>query len=193
MILKEIIMETLDAIHKRCSLKTHLSRRKIELEKMNTILEAAQLAPSARNTQPWRFILVQDRKMIEALTPAFSEANRMVRDAAAIIVVCGRARDDVAHDGKEYYLFDIGLAVENMILAATDLGLVTHLMTAFNEAEMKRILHIPDDVRVVVATPLAYPPETIYDEAASERLSRRTRKNLNELVYHDRWSELEPA
>lgn len=186
-------METLESIRKRCSLKTHLSEQQIEPEKINTILEAARLAPSARNLQPWRFILVQDRQMIEALTPAFFEANRVVKDAAAILVVCGRARDDVAHDGKEYYLFDIGLAVENMILAATNLGLVTHLMTAFSETDVKRVLHIPDDVRVVVTTPLAYPLEASYDEAAADRLSKRTRKNLEEIVYHDRWSELEPA
>ena len=77
-----------------------------------------------------------------------------------------RAIDDVMHDGKEYYLFDAGLAVENMVLAATDLGLVTDLMTAFDEAQVKQILHIPEDVRAVVATPLAYPLEPSYDEAA---------------------------
>lgn len=186
-------METLETIRKRCSLKLHLSGRKIEPGKINAILEAGQLAASARNNQPWRFIVVQDRETIEALTFAFSEANRMVKEAAAILVVCGRASDDVAHDGKEYYLFDIGLAVENMVLAATELGLVTHLMTAFNEAEMKKVLHIPDDVRVVVATPLAYPLEATYAEAAAERLSKRTRKDLKELAYADRWSEQEPA
>jgi nitroreductase len=93
----------------------------------------------------------------------------------------------------EYFLFDVGLAVGNMALAATDLGLVTHLMTAFDEAEVKKVLHIPEDVRVVVATPLAYPLEGSYDEAAKERLSMRTRKCLEELVYYNRWSEAEPA
>jgi len=186
-------METLEVIRKRCSLKTHLSGRKIEPEKLDTILEAAHLAASARNTQPWRFIVVQDRETVEALTFAFSENNRMVKDAPVILVACARPADDVMHDGKEYYLFDVGMAVGNMVLAATDLGLVTHLMTAFNEADMKRVLHIPDEVRVVVATPLAYPLEATYDEAAAERLSTRTRKDLQELVYDDRWSEQEPA
>jgi len=186
-------METLDAIRKRCSLKAHISGREIEPEQIEKILEAGRLAASARNNQPWRFIVVQERQMVERLSLAFSESNRVIKDALVILLVCARVADDVVRDGREYYLFDVGLAVGNMVLAATELGLVTHLMTAFDEAQVKQILHIPEDVRAVVATPLAYPLEASYDDAASERLSMRTRKDLKELVYYDHWSEVEPA
>ena len=110
-----------------------------------------------------------------------------------ILVACARAADDVEHDSKSYYLFDVGMAVENMLLAATDLGLVTHLMTALDEAKMKVILHIPDDVRVVVATPLAYPLEATYGASAGERLSQLTRKTYEDVVYFNKWDEKEPA
>jgi nitroreductase len=186
-------MDTLDAIRKRCSLKAHISKREIEKEKLTTILEAGRLAASARNNQPWRFIVVQERQMLEELTKAFSESNQVIKDAPVILVICARAVDDVIRDGKEYYLFDVGLAVGNMVVAATDLGLVTHLMTAFDENQVKQTLHIPEEVRAVVATPLAYPLEANYDEAARERLSIRTRKDLKELVYYNCWSEAEPA
>jgi nitroreductase len=186
-------METLDSIHKRCSLKAHISPREIEAEKLNLILEAGRLAPSARNYQPWQFIVVKDRKIIDELVMAFSESNRVIINAPVILVVCARAIDDVVRDGKEYYLFDAGLAMENMVLAATDQGLVTHLMTAFDEAQVKQILHIPEDVRTVVATPLAYPLESSYDEAAQERLLMRTRKELQEMVHINLWREVEPA
>jgi nitroreductase len=186
-------METVDVIQKRCSLKAHISKRAIEAEKVTAILEAGRLAPSARNNQPWRFIVVREKEIIKALTEAFSESNRVIIDAPVILLVCARPLDDVIRDGREYYLFDAGLAAENMVLAATDLGLVTHLMTAFDEERVKQILHIPGDVRVVVATPLAYPLEASYDEAAWERLSMRTRKELKDLVYYNRWSEAEPA
>jgi nitroreductase len=186
-------METLETIRKRCSLKAHISTRQIEPEKIETILEAGSLAPSARNNQPWRFVVVQDRPKVAELIKAFSESNQVIRDAPVILITCARAVDDVIRDGREYYLFDVGLAVENMVLAATDLGLVTHLMTAFDEAQVKLFLHIPDDVRVVVATPLAYPREGSYDEAARERLSMRTRTDLKDLVYYDQWREVEPA
>jgi nitroreductase len=186
-------METFDTIHKRCSLKACISSRSIEPEKIDKILEAGRLAPSARNNQPWRFIVVQDKELIQELTRAFSESNQVIREAHVILITCARAVDDIIRDGKEYYLFDVGLAVENMVLAATDLGLVTHLMTAFDEAQVKQTLHIPQDVRAVVATPLAYPQEESYDQAASERLNTRTRKNITELAFYNYWREAEPA
>jgi nitroreductase len=136
---------------------------------------------------------VQDRQKIEELTTAFSESNQVIKDAPVILIACARAADDVIREGREYYLFDVGLAVGNMVLAATALGLVTHLMTAFDEAQVKAILHIPEDVRAVVATPLAYPLEGSYDEAARDRLSKRIRKEMKELVYYNQWSETEPA
>jgi nitroreductase len=183
-------MVTLEAIRNRCSLKTHLSASAIEPEKIEAVLDAARLAPSARNTQPWRFVVVQGRKAVETLVQAaFLGSSAIVAQAPVVIVACARPGDDVVIDGKEYYLFDVGLAVSNMVLAATGLGLVTHLMASFNEAEVKRILHIPDDVRVVIVTPLAYPPGDSYDEAAEERLSQRTRKDLKEVAYFDRWGE----
>jgi hypothetical protein len=73
------------------------------------------------------------------------------------------------------------------------MGLVSHLMTAFDEAQVKQILHIPEDVRAVVATPIAYPLEGSYDEASRERLLNRTRKALTDMVYYDHWAEVEPA
>lgn len=183
-------METFETVHKRCSLKAHLSGRAMETEKINRILEAACLAPSARNTQPWRFIVVQGKEAVEALVQtAFLGPGSVVQQAPVIIVVCARADDDVTIDGKEYYLFDTGLEVENMVLAATDLGLATHLMASFNEAEIKKLLHIPDDFRVVIVTPLAYPPEASYDEAAEEILGQRTRKSADEVIYFGKWGE----
>lgn len=187
-------METSTAIQKRCSLKTHLSGKPIEPEKIEHILEAALLAPSARNNQPWRFVVVQGREEVEDLVDhAFSENNLMVRQADAIIVVCARPEEDVIVEGKDYYLFDCGLAVENMLLAATELGLVTHLILRFNEAIVKEILHIPDQVRVVITTPLAYPLEGSYDEAARDRLGQRTRRAFGELVYYQQWTEPVPV
>lgn len=181
-------METLEAIRKRCSLKACISERAVEPEKVQAVLEAACLAPSARNTQPWRFVVVQGKEAIETLVDtAFFGPSAIVRKAPVIIVVCARPEDDVVIDGKEYYLFDVGLAVENMLLAATDLGLVTHPMASFREAEVRRILHIPDDFRVVIVTPLAYPLATSYDEAAKERLGQRTRKDVKEVAYLNQW------
>ncbi|MFC1967947.1 nitroreductase family protein [Chloroflexota bacterium] len=181
-------METLEAISKRTSLKRRLSARDVEEEKIAKILDAARLAPSAGNKQPWRFIVVRGKEAVENLvTRAFSEGNLVAREAPIIIIACANPSDDIVRDGKEYYLFDVALAVENMLLAATDLGLATHPMTGVNEDEVKKILGIPDEVRFVAATPVAYPSEGSYEEASQERLSQRTRKDMQELVYSNAW------
>ena len=183
-------METLQTISKRASLKTCLSGRDVEQEKIEKVLEAAKLAPSALNKQPWRFIVVKGKENVEAVVNrAFREANQVVREAPVIVIACANPSDDVVIGGKEYYLFNVALAVENMLLAATDLGLVTHPMVGVNEDELKAALGIPDEVRFVVATPLAYPAQGSYDEAARERLSQRTRKDLKEVAYLDKWGK----
>jgi nitroreductase len=184
-------METLEVINKRASLKTHLSAREVEQEKINKVLDAAILAPSARNQQPWRFIVVQGKENVEhVVTKAFFEFSRVFKEASVLIFACANPSDDDIHEGREYYLFDVGLAVENMLLAATDLGLVTHPMTSVNEDELRKVLHIPDEVRFVVATPLSYPVDGSYDDAAREKLSQRTRKSLKEVAYSNTWGEL---
>ena len=183
-------METSEAIDKRASLKTRISPRDVEQEKIAKILDAARLAPSAGNRQPWRFIVVKGRENVEPLVSrAFNEVNFAAKEAPVIIVACANPSDDVVVGGREYYVFDVALAVENMLLAATELGLATHLMTNLDEDELKKILGIPTEVRFVVATPLAYPAEGSYEEAAQERLSQRTRKDLKELVYLNAWGK----
>ena len=107
-------METLETINKRASLKTCLSPRDVEQEKIEKILDAARLAPSARNSQPWRFIVVKDKEAIETLVSrAFSERNVAVREAAVVIIACANPSDDLVIGGREYYLFDVALAVES--------------------------------------------------------------------------------
>jgi len=184
-------METLEAIHKRASLKLHLSPQKIEDDKINKIIESARVAPSARNMQPWRFIIAKDRKLIENLVNnAFSEVNRVAKNASIIIAVCANPKDDIIMNGKEYYMFDLGLAVENMILAATDMGLATHIMAGIDEDELKKMLSIPKEVRCPVIVAVAHTAEESYDEAALTKLTERTRKNINEIVYIDKWKNI---
>jgi len=139
-------------------------------------------------------VLVQgDEAIDELVLGAFSEANQVMKEAPLLIVICARQDDDLTVGGKPYFLFDAGLALENLLLAATDLGLVTHPMLRFDESEVKRILEIPAEYRVIVATPLAYPAEPSYDEAAAERLRERTRKDLAEITHYGKWGLRRPV
>ncbi|MFC1860839.1 nitroreductase family protein [Chloroflexota bacterium] len=183
-------METLEAINKRASLKTRISSREIEAAKIDKILEAGRVAPSGRNKQPWRFIVVKDKAIKDALvTKSFNDVNHEAKEAPIIIVACANPSDALTTHEREFYLFDVALAVENIVLAATDLGLVTHLMTGLNEDELKKVLGLPTEVRFVAATPLAYPTGDSYDEAVKERLSQRSRIDMQEMVYSDKWGK----
>lgn len=183
-------METLEAISKRASLKACLSARDVEREKIEKILEAARLAPSAGNKQPWRFIVVKGKKNIEnVVTRAFREGNQVVKQAPVLIFVFVNPKENAFPDGREFCLLDTGLAMENLLLAATDLGLATHPMAGVYEDELKKTLGIPDEMKFVIATPLAYPAQGPYEQAAQERLSQRTRKDLQELVHYNEWGK----
>jgi nitroreductase len=183
-------METLEAIKKRASLKTHLSTRDVELEKIIEILEAARLAPSATNEQPWRFVVVRGKENVENVVTRASRMGKKAFDQAPVLIlVFVNPKDYVFPDGKTFYLIDIGLAMENFLLAATDLGLITHPMASLDGGKLKEMLGVPDEMEFVIATPLGYPVEGSYEEAAQERLSQRTRKELKELVYKNAWGK----
>jgi nitroreductase len=187
------IMETMEAIRKRKSLKDRLSGREIEREKLEQVLEAARLAPSAMNRQPWRFVVVQGRENVERVADkafsGFGQGNLVVKEANVLIFVFANHEENLMPDGAFFYPIDVGLAFENVLLAATDLGLVTHPMAAADRPELKKALGVPEGERFIIATPLAYPAEGSYDEAAKERRSISTRKSLSEIVYLNQWGE----
>jgi nitroreductase len=131
---------------------------------------------------------VQGRENVEnVVTKAFFKFSQAFKEAPVLIFACANPGDDDVHEGREYYLFDVGLAMENLLLAATDLGLVTHPMTSVDENELRKVLHIPDEVRFVAATPLSYPSLGSYDEAAREKLNQRIRKSVREVAYAQTW------
>jgi nitroreductase len=188
---KECRMETMEAIRKRKSLKSCLSGREIEREKLEQVLDAARLAPSARNKQPWRFVVVQGKEKVERVANkvfvGFAEGNLVVKEANVLIFAFANHQENLMPDGAFFYPTDVGLAFENLLLAATDLGLVTHPMSAVDRAELKKVLGVPEGERFVIATPLAYPVEDGYEEALKERRESSTRKSLSEIVYLDEW------
>ena len=112
-----------------------------------------------------------------------------VKEADVLIFAFANHEQNVFPDGAFFYPVDVGLAFENLLLAATDLGLVTHPMVAVNQAELKKVLGVPEGERFIIATPLAYPAQGSYDEAAAERRAVSTRKSLSEVVYFNQWGK----
>ena len=170
-------MDVFEAIRKRRSIRRY-EKKAIEKEKLLKVLEAARLAPSAANRQPWSFIVVTDSKVKKSLRSAYN-ANWFV-SAPIIIVGCiFPEKAWIRQDGEEYWKIDIAIAMQNLILEAWEQGLGTCWIGDFNEREAKAALGIPADVRVVAMTPLGYP--SIQKSAITDR------KPLEKIIHYEHW------
>lgn len=169
-------MSVLKVIQQRRSVRKYKGNPVPE-EVLQRVLEAARLAPSGKNYQPWKFIIVQDKELKEKLAQASAEQLFMV-EAPIIIVGCGFPEESYSRMGRymKSWPVDVTIALEHLILQATEEGLGTCWIGSFEEEEVKSILNVPEDVRVLALTPLGYPDETV---------PYRGRKRLDEIVSYD--------
>jgi nitroreductase len=168
----------MDIIEQRRSIRS-FKPQEVEEEKLNYILNAFREAPSAKNLQPWKLVVVKDKKIIKDLAIACNDQT-FLEEAPIIITAC--AKEDGAYGSMGGYMnsypIDIGIALEHLILAATEQGLGTCWIGAFKEKLVKDILGIPEDVRVVALTPVGYPAEEGED---------RGRKPISEIVCYNKY------
>jgi nitroreductase len=155
-------------------------------------LEAAQTAPSWRNRQCWRFIVVQDHRMIEQLAAQRIYGypiNSWLASAPAVVVACADPRESGHHDDLPYWAVDTAIAMENLVLAATALGLGTCWVGGFDEKVICQLLGIPEPIRVVAYTPLGYPEdrESLMGRTVKTIARSHARKPLAKIVYRERW------
>jgi nitroreductase len=113
------------------------------------LAEAAQLAPSCFNNQPWRFVFVHDKTVLNTLYSALSQGNVWAHASALIIAVVSQVDLSCRIKGRDYYLFDTGLATGFLLLRATELGLVAHPIAGYDEDQVKEILDIPKEMQVI--------------------------------------------
>jgi len=135
----------------------------VEESELAFILEAARWAPSAGNLQPWRFFVVRDPSTREALALSAYRQKFVSSHAPVVIVVCAVAEESARHYGTRgaslYCLQDTAAAVENILLAATELGLGSCWVGAFDETAAARALDLPDGWRPVAMIPIGRPAE----------------------------------
>ncbi len=187
----------MQAIRERRSIRKYRPEPVTE-EALHTILEAARWAPSWANTQCWRLIVVRDQgtksKLAEALRSrrpgGKNIATEAMRQAPVVIVACAerglsgcyRGEDNrslpATEKGEWWFMFDLGLAMQNVTLAAHSLGLGTVHVGLFDASEVTRILGIPDDIAVVELMPLGWP---------EEKPPTRPRKDISEFVFHEKY------
>ena len=172
-------MDLMEAIKKRYSVRNYKDRP-VEKEKLENILEAARLAPSASNRQEWRFIVVQDKDKRGLLMQA-AKNQPFVGEAPVVIACCAKTDNHVMSCGQLSYPIDVAIAMEHMALKATGEGLGTCWVGAFYEDKVKEALGIPGDIRVVELLALGYP--------AKAAPARKDRLTLKEIVMHEKWAE----
>ncbi len=164
-------MQVLEVIKKRRSIRRY-SPGRIKDDDLRSILEAARLAPSAGNRQPWYFIVVRDESTKRRLAEAAAH-QMFIADADVIVIgVSDPGRSPRWHDR------DIMIAMEHMVLVATELGYGTCWIGAFNEDKVKEILNIPEQYRVIALLPIGVPAESP---------PPRPRRTLEDIVFSEKW------
>lgn len=125
------------------------------------LAESARLAPSCYNNQPWRFIFVYDPEILKELHIALSRGNEWAHRGSMIIAVFSKPDLDCIVRGREYYLFDTGMATAFIILRVTELGLVAHPIAGFSEEKAKKLLGIPEEMELITLVIVGKHSETI--------------------------------
>lgn len=175
-------MDFFNLIKKRESIRNYLNKS-VEREKIIKIIEAARIAPSACNAQPWKFVVVDEKKVVEELSKKLYDPmvglNKFALTAPAFIVVVGEKRNITSKIGelikrKDYTSIDIGIASEHICLAATELGLGTCMMGWFKEKEIKKLLNIPISKEVHLVISLGY-----YD---NKEPRNKVRKAIDDII-----------
>ena len=171
-------MTFLELASKRFSVRS-FEDRPVEDEKVLKVLEAGRLAPSACNFQPWVFVVVRDPKARQTLKAAYGK-DWFVNAPVVIAVCCDRTRAWIRNDGTKYGAVDAAIAMDHMILQATELGLGTCWIGAFSEEEARKALGLPFNIEPVLLTPLGY---------SLQKEPQKQRRPLEEIVRWDRWSD----
>ncbi|MDQ1280807.1 MAG: hypothetical protein QG670_2070 [Thermoproteota archaeon] len=179
-------MEFYEVIRTRRSIRSY-KPDSIPDELVNRVLEAARIAPSGSNRQPWKFIVIKDTDLKKRITTACGN-QKSLDEAPIIIVACGY---NIYSEQNKFYnrggymkdfsmLIDVSIALTHLILAARTEGLGTCWIGLFNNEEVKEILGVPKEVNVVAVTPLGYPKVGKFAEPGP-------RKNLKEILSVDKF------
>jgi len=152
--------------------------RRVPPEVLGRILECARNAPSAREDQPWRFVVVQDALTRHQMARAAFQGD-LIRSAPVLVVGCARVHSNIAGSGRASHPVDLAAATEAMVLAAADMSLATAWITGFREGEIRSLLGIPTDVPVVSLLAIGFPD-------GFQRLPAR--RPAEECIAWDRWN-----
>ena len=165
----------------------------VEEEKILQCIESARLAPSACNAQPWRFVVVNDinikEQLVEKATAGiYKFSKKVLSQAPVIIIVIADVESFLSKAGSliqdtRFYLIDIGIACEHLVLQATELGLGSCYIGWFSEKGIKKVLNIPKKYKIPLLICLGYPDNTYKEKDVIRQHAKSDfRKELKEIV-----------
>ncbi len=176
-------MELYQVLQERRSVRKYKSDP-VEKEKLKRILEAARIAPSWSNLQCWRFIVISDpekKKELAASMPDNNPAKRAVGETAPLVIVlCADPSESGNADGKEYYMLDAGITMQQLMLAAHAEGMGTCWVGWFDEEKVREACSVPQEYRIVGLTPLGVP---------EKQPSERPRKEFADILFSEEWGK----
>jgi len=169
-------MDFFELVQKRYSVRAY-KPDPVEDDKLGQVLEAARLAPTASNRQPFQIIVIHTAGREAELRRIYGKS--WFAQAPLLIAICAiPAQSWIRRDGKNYADVDVTIAMDHLILAATNLGLGTCWVAAFDPAATREVLHLPAGVEPIAFTPLGYP---------ADQPGPKERKSLPELVRYEHW------
>ena len=176
-------MDVFDAIraYRPC---VQYQSRPVPPEKLKNVLAAARLAPSQRNLQPWRFVVIQDDERKRLLAQA-SSRGKLIAEAPAAIVAFAVEEDIPVTIGGfiSAYPLDVAVAVDHLQLAATSEGLGSNWIIDFNDEKIRSVLHVPEGIHPIGIIPIGYPAET----NGSAKEPDDGRKSPDEIIAYDEY------
>ena len=168
-------MTVFEVIKKRYSCRTYQDKP-IEQDKLDQIFEAARQAPSAKNLQDWRFVVVTDKKIKQQVTGCTNHQDAFGQ-AGAIIAACSVCGETMKC-GQRIAPIDVSIALEHIALMATELGLATCWIGSFDAEKVRHVLEIPKDVAIIELMALGYP---------ADGSRQTTREPMKSIVCRDKW------
>jgi nitroreductase len=169
-------MQFIELAMKRYSVRSY-KPEPVEDDKLQLVLQAACLAPTAANRQAFRIIVTLTKNRESELLRIYNRPWFV--QAPVVICICAIPNEAwVRSDGRNYSDVDAAIVMDHLVLAATDLGLGTCWIAAFDPIAAREVLRIPEQVNPIAFTPLGYP--------ADQSLAKK-RKNLDDLVKHNHW------
>lgn len=154
---------------------------------------SAGIAPSCFNNQPWRYVFVYEKKRLEELYTSLSKGNEWAKTSSLIAAVFSKPEYDCQIKGRNYYLFDTGMATAFLILGATELGFVAHPIAGFNEVRVKEVLGIPDDMVVITLVIIGRHAEVLNPVLTEKQVEnekiRPERLSFEKIFYRNSYQE----